>query len=195
MTAEQIDVFVHGTAVVDPGARIGSGTRIWHFCHVMGGAQIGRRCSLGQNCFVADGAVLGNDVKVQNNVSIYGGVLIEDDVFLGPSMVFTNVKNPRAAVDRSRQLTPTRVRRGTTIGANATVVCGVVLGEHCFVAAGAVVTHDVPAHALALGTPARQVGWVSRHGERLAFDASGFASCPATSERYALVGREVRLVE
>jgi UDP-2-acetamido-3-amino-2,3-dideoxy-glucuronate N-acetyltransferase len=195
MTAEQEDVFVHATAVVDPGARIGEGTRIWHFCHVMSGATIGRRCSLGQNCFVADGVVLGNDVKVQNNVSLYSGVAIDDDVFLGPSMVFTNVKNPRAHRDQKREFAPTRVGRGATIGANVTIVCGVSLGEHCFVGAGAVVTHDLLPYALALGVPARQVGWVSRFGERLRFGTDGFASCPGTGQRYRLEGREVRAVE
>lgn len=180
-------VFVHPTAVVDDGARIGAGTKIWHFCHVMSGAEIGEACSLGQNVFVAAGARLGRNVKVQNNVSIYEGVELDDDVFCGPSMVFTNVVNPRSAVSRKHEYRPTRVRRGATIGANATILCGVTLGEHCFVAAGAVVSRDVPSYALVMGVPARVVGWMSRHGERLEFGPDDVAVCPATGDRYRRV--------
>jgi UDP-2-acetamido-3-amino-2,3-dideoxy-glucuronate N-acetyltransferase len=175
---------VHPTAVVDPGAQIGSGTRIWHFCHVMSGARIGASCSLGQNCFVAGGVVIGDGVRVQNNVSIYDGVEIDDEAFVGPSVVFTNVKNPRGAVSRKHAYVRTRVQRGATIGANATIVCGVTLGEFSFVGAGAVVTHDVAPYELVTGVPARASGYVSAHGERLSFDASGVAECPATGARY-----------
>jgi len=180
-------VYVHPTAVVDEGATIGAGTKIWHFCHVMSGAVIGERCSLGQNVFVGGRARLGANVKVQNNVSIYDCVEIEDDVFCGPSMVFTNVMNPRAHVSRKEEYRVTRVRRGATIGANATVVCGTTLGEYCFVGAGAVVTRDVPPYALVVGNPARRIGWMSAHGERLHFDSNNEAVCPATGQRYRLV--------
>lgn len=176
--------YVHPTAVVGQSARIGSGTRIWHFCHVMDGAQIGAECTFGQNCFVARGVVVGDRVKVQNNVSLYEGVRIDDEVFLGPSVVFTNVTRPRAAVSRRESYEPTRVCRGATLGANATVLPGVTLGQYCFVAAGAVVRRDVPPFALVAGVPARVIGWVSRLGERLAFDADGHARCPASGERY-----------
>ena len=160
--------FVHPSSYVDDGAIVGRGTRIWHFCHVNAGAVIGERCSLGQNVVVMPGTRLGNNVKVQNNVSIYEGVECDDDVFLGPSMVFTNVANPRSHVSRKHDYQPTRVGRGASIGANATIVCGNTLGEYCFVGAGAVVTKDVPAHALAAGVPARIIGWVCECGERLA---------------------------
>jgi UDP-2-acetamido-3-amino-2,3-dideoxy-glucuronate N-acetyltransferase len=182
----ETETFVHPSAVVDEGAEIGRGTRIWHFCHVSKGAVIGERCNLGQNVFVGEGVRLGRGVKVQNNVSLYAGVELEDDVFCGPSCVFTNVKNPRATVDRRARFAPTRVRRGATIGANATIVCGTTIGRWAFVGAGAVVTSgDVPDYALVAGVPARQAGWVSRHGERLgAPDADGVMRCPATGERY-----------
>jgi UDP-2-acetamido-3-amino-2,3-dideoxy-glucuronate N-acetyltransferase len=175
---------IHPTAVIDPGARIGSNTRIWHFCHVMSGAIIGDECSLGQNCFVASGVRVGNRVRVQNNVSLYEGVEVEDDVFLGPSMVFTNVWNPRGVVSRKHEFRKTRVGRGATVGANATILPGVILGDYCFVGAGAVVRTDVPPFALVVGVPARLAGWVSRHGQKLRFDAHGWAKCPATGERY-----------
>lgn len=177
---------IHPTAVIDEGARIGAGTRVWHFAHVCGSAVIGKRCSLGQNVFVADDVTVGDGVKIQNNVSLYTGVTVEDEVFLGPSCVFTNVMNPRAEVVRRNEFKPTLVRRGATIGANATIVCGVTIGAYSFVAAGAVVTRDVPAYALVMGVPADQRGWLSRHGQRLEFDPSGRARCPATSEEYAL---------
>jgi UDP-2-acetamido-3-amino-2,3-dideoxy-glucuronate N-acetyltransferase len=161
------DFFVHASSYVDAGAVIGAGSRIWHFCHVMGGAVIGERCTLGQNVVVMPGTRLGDNVKVQNNVSIYEGVTLEDDVFCGPSCVFTNVTNPRSHVPRRHEFRPTLVRRGASIGANATIVCGVTLGEYAFIGAGAVVTSDVPAYALMVGVPARRVGWICQCGERL----------------------------
>lgn len=185
------NTFIHPTAVVDDGAVIGAGARIWHFCHVMGGAEIGEGTSLGQNCFVAAGVRVGARVKVQNNVSLYDGVEIEDEVFVGPSAVFTNVMNPRAAVSRRSEYRPTRVCRGATIGANATVLPGVTLGEYCFVGAGALVRHDVAPYALVGGVPAEQLGWMSRYGVRLEFDAEGSALCPATGERYRLADGRV----
>jgi UDP-2-acetamido-3-amino-2,3-dideoxy-glucuronate N-acetyltransferase len=161
------DFFVHESSYVDSGAEVGAGSKIWHFCHVMPGAVIGERCTLGQNVVVMPGARLGNNVKVQNNVSIYEGVTLEDDVFCGPSCVFTNVVNPRSHISRRNEFRPTLVKRGASIGANATIVCGVTLGEHAFIGAGAVVTSDVPAYALMVGVPARRVGWICRCGERL----------------------------
>jgi len=180
--------FAHETAVIDPGAAIGKGTKIWHFCHVMPGAVIGQNCSLGQNVFVANGVRLGNNVKVQNNVSIYEGVTCEDDVFLGPSMVFTNVINPRSAVNRKAEYLPTLVKKGATIGANATIVCGITIGAYAFIGAGAVVIRDVPDYALVVGNPARRIGWMSQAGQRLEFDEKGFATCPQTGVGYRLEG-------
>jgi UDP-2-acetamido-3-amino-2,3-dideoxy-glucuronate N-acetyltransferase len=176
--------FSHPTAIIDPGARIGEGTRIWHFCHVSAGAVLGDNCVLGQNVFVANGVTLGKGVKVQNNVSLYTGVLCEDDVFLGPSMVFTNVVNPRSFVERKSEFRKTLVRRGASIGANATIVCGVTLGQYCMVGAGAVVTKDVPDFALVAGVPAKQIGWVSRLGHRLEVAENGRATCPESGEVY-----------
>ncbi len=167
MSASDAGVFVHPTACVDEGAAMGAGTRVWHFCHVMSGARIGRGAVLGQNVFVAASAVLGDRVRVQNNVSVYDGVTVEDDVFLGPSCVLTNVSNPRASISQRGSFEPTRIRRGATIGANATIVCGVTIGRHAFVAAGAVVNRDVPDYALVMGVPARRAGWVGRHGRKL----------------------------
>jgi UDP-2-acetamido-3-amino-2,3-dideoxy-glucuronate N-acetyltransferase len=182
------DFYAHPSAVLDAGCQVGAGSRIWHFCHLAAGAVLGEACSLGQNVFVADGVTLGRNVKVQNNVSLYSGVVCEDDVFLGPSVVFTNVKNPRSAVPRRGEghYQPTYLERGVSIGANATIVCGVHLGHYAFVGAGSVVTGDVPAFALVYGNPARQHGWVSTHGHRLAFDASGHATCPESGETYQL---------
>lgn len=172
--------------MIDEGARIGAGVKIWHFCHVMPGAVIGEGSGLGQNVYVANGVRLGKNVKVQNNVSIYEGVICEDDVFLGPSMVFTNVLNPRSAVVRKNEYRQTYVEQGTSIGANATIVCGVRLGRYCFVGAGSVVTHDVPAYALVTGVPARQSGWMSEYGHKLNFDEQGEAQCPESGDRYRL---------
>lgn len=183
-------IFIHETAIVDEGAQIGSGTKIWHFCHVMGTAQIGENCVLGQNVFVGNNAILGNNVKVQNNVSVYEGVVCEDDVFLGPSMVFTNVVNPRSAFNRKEEFKKTLVKKGTTIGANATIVCGTTLGEYCFIGAGAVITKDVKPYALMVGVPARQKGWVSRSGAILGDDLI----CPETGEKYILADGFLRMI-
>jgi len=181
-------ITIHATAIVDEGARIGSGSRVWHWVHVCGGAVIGERCSLGQNVFVGNRVSIGNNCKIQNNVSVYDNVILEDDVFCGPSMVFTNVYNPRSAVVRKDEYRDTLVRRGATLGANCTVVCGVTIGEHAFVAAGAVVNRDVPPYALVAGVPARQIGWMSEHGERLPLgvDGEGECTCSQTGTRYRL---------
>ena len=185
----------HPTAIVDPGAEIGEGTRIWHWVHVCAGARIGRNCSLGQNVFVGNKVVIGNNVKIQNNVSVYDNVTLEDDVFCGPSMVFTNVYNPRSAVSRKSEYRDTLVKRGATLGANCTIICGVTIGQHAFVGAGAVVNRDVPDFALMLGVPARRAGWMSRHGERLALPVAGAgeATCPHTGDRYVVAGEVCRL--
>ena len=191
-------VRIHESAYVDAGASVGEGTAVWHFSHVQSGARIGRDCSFGQNVNVGSGVVVGDRVKVQNNVSIYTGTTVEDDVFLGPSCVLTNVTNPRSQVARKALYEPTLLRRGATVGANATVVCGVTLGRYCFVAAGAVVTRDVQDYALVVGTPARQAGWMSRHGHRLTFEA-GIATCPESRLRYSLAetpaGAQVRCLD
>jgi UDP-2-acetamido-3-amino-2,3-dideoxy-glucuronate N-acetyltransferase len=187
------DVFIHPTAIVDEGARIGKGSKIWHFCHLMPECRIGEHCSLGQNVFVAKGVELGDNVKVQNNVSLYEGVICEDDVFLGPSMVFTNITNPRSAVVRKGQYAQTYVERGASIGANATIVCGHRIGAYAFIGAGTVVTKDIPAFALVVGNPARQIGWMSRYGHRLEFDAGGKATCPESGESYRLDNNQVRI--
>ncbi len=176
--------FVHPTAVVDAGATIGAGTKIWHFAHISPGARIGEKCIFGQNTFVADGVIVGNNVKAQNNVAIYTGTTIEDDVFLGPSCVLTNVTNPRSQVNRHSLYEPTLIKRGATIGANATIVCGITLGRYCFIAAGAVVAKDVPDYALIQGVPGRRVGWMSRHGHLLKPDAQGELRCPESGYRY-----------
>ena len=179
---------IHPSAIVDAGAQLGQRTRVWHFAHVCAGARIGADCSLGQGVYVGNDVLIGRNVKVQNHVSVYDAVTLEDDVFCGPSMVFTNVHNPRAAVTRKNEYRRTLVRQGATLGANCTIVCGVTVGRYAFVGAGAVVSRDVPDFALAMGVPARQVGWMSRHGERLSFAdaANSEASCPTTGERYFL---------
>jgi UDP-2-acetamido-3-amino-2,3-dideoxy-glucuronate N-acetyltransferase len=177
--------FAHESAYVDDGCRIGRGTRIWHFCHIMKGAVIGERCIFGQNCLVADGVVIGDNVKVQNNVSIYTGTTVEDDAFLGPSCVLTNVSNPRSQVVRHELYEKTLIRRGATVGANATIVCGVELGRYCFISAGAVVTKSVPDYAMMMGVPARRTGWISRHGIPLPRpNAEGVMVCPESGFRY-----------
>ena len=180
----------HPSAIVDPGAEIGDGSKVWHFAHVCSGARIGAGCSLGQGVFVGNDVRIGRNVRIQNNVSVYDAVTLEDDVFCGPSMVFTNVMNPRAAVSRKDEYRPTLVKRGATLGANCTIVCGSTIGEFAFVGAGAVVTGDVPAYALMVGVPARRIGWMSAHGERLDLPArgEGEAACPATGDRYRLDG-------
>lgn len=178
--------FVHETAVVDEGCEIGEGSKIWHFSHIMEGSRMGKRCNIGQNVVISPGVVLGDNVKVQNNVSVYTGVTCGNDVFLGPSCVFTNVTNPRSAINRKSQYAKTHVERGATIGANATIVCGHDIGEYAFIGAGAVVTKNVPPYALLVGNPARQVGWMSEYGHRLSFDAEGMAECPESHERYQL---------
>ncbi|MBX6380274.1 MAG: N-acetyltransferase [Thermoflavifilum aggregans] len=183
---DSLDIMIHPTAVVDEGCVIGEGTRIWHFSHLMAGARIGSSCHIGQNVFIASGVIVGNGVKIQNNVSLYTGVIIEDDVFLGPSCVFTNVRNPRSEISRRDQYQTTIVRKGATIGANATIICGLEIGSYAFIGAGAVVTHNVPAYALMVGCPARQAGWVSSYGHRLQFDAKGWAVCPESGIRYRL---------
>lgn len=184
----------HPTAVVDEGCTIGAGTRIWHFSHIMPGCEIGEGCNIGQNVVVSPGVKLGRNVKVQNNVSIYTGVECGDDVFLGPSMVFTNVINPRSAVNRREQYAKTRVGRGASIGANATIVCGHDIGEFAFIGAGAVVTREVPAYALVVGNPARQTGWMSEYGHKLKFNEAGEAECPESGQRYKLAeGRVTRI--
>jgi UDP-2-acetamido-3-amino-2,3-dideoxy-glucuronate N-acetyltransferase len=188
--------FAHGTAVIDEGCQIGKGTKIWHFTHIMKGCKIGENCNLGQNVVVSPEVILGKNVKVQNNVSIYTGVICEDDVFLGPSMVFTNVVNPRSHILRRDQYQTTLVRRGASIGANATIVCGHEIGEFAFIGAGAVVTKDVPAYALIIGNPGRQAGWISEYGHRLHFNSDGIAVCPESGFRYELSeGKVIRKTE
>lgn len=183
--------YSHETAVIDPGTTIGNGTKIWHFCHIMAGATIGNDCVLGQNVFVGGKAVIGNRVKVQNNVSIYDSVEIGDDVFCGPSCVFTNVINPRASVNRRDEFLPTIIKEGVTIGANATIVCGIILGKYSFIGAGAVVTHHVKPFALMIGVPAFQTGWVSRSGIKMGDDLT----CPLTGEKYIVVGENLYAVD
>lgn len=178
--------FAHETAVIDDGCKIGDATKIWHFSHVMTGCNIGSNCNIGQNVVISPEVVLGNNVKVQNNVSIYTGVICEDDVFLGPSMVFTNVINPRSAIIRKNQYAKTIVRKGASIGANATIVCGHDIGNFAFIGAGAVVTKEVPNYALVVGNPAKQIGWMSEYGNRLVFDKNGEAQCPESKEKYKL---------
>lgn len=181
------DYFAHESAFIDEGCHIGKETKIWHFTHIMNNCRIGEHCNIGQNVVVSPGVVLGNNVKVQNNVSIYTGVICEDDVFLGPSMVFTNVINPRSHILRRDQYQQTMVRRGASIGANATIVCGNEIGEFAFIGAGAVITRDVPAYALVVGNPGRQVGWMSEYGHRLHFNEEGVAICPESNEKYRLI--------
>jgi UDP-2-acetamido-3-amino-2,3-dideoxy-glucuronate N-acetyltransferase len=186
--------FAHPSAIIDEGCEIGEGVKIWHFSHVMGGCKIGDGCNLGQNVVVSPKVVLGKNVRVQNNVSIYEGVICEDDVFLGPSMVFTNVINPRSAVSRKHEYMPTVVRKGASIGANATIVCGNEIGEYAFIGAGAVITKPVAAYALLVGNPAKQIGWMSEFGQRLNFDENGLAECEESQESYILENNRVRKI-
>ena len=186
------DHFIHPSAVVDEGAQIGPGTKVWHFSHVMSNARVGEGCILGQNVFVGNSVRIGDRVKVQNNVSLYEGVLIEDEVFVGPSVVFTNVINPRSVVERKSEFRQTIVRKGVSIGANATIICGIELGQYCFIGAGAVVTHPVKQYALVLGNPAVPVGWMSEMGHRLSFDESGTAICPGDQSVYVLKDGNVK---
>ncbi len=188
------EYFAHETAVLDEGCQIGSGTRIWHFTHVMPEAVIGQNCTIGQNVLIANHVTIGNQVKVQNNVSVYEGVICENNVFLGPSMVFTNVLNPRAFIERKHEFRPTRVCCGATIGANATIVCGHTIGRYALIGAGAVVTRDVPDYALVAGNPARQTGWVSENGCKLSFDEKGLAVCPETGQIYQLTNNQVKRI-
>jgi UDP-2-acetamido-3-amino-2,3-dideoxy-glucuronate N-acetyltransferase len=189
-----MDYFAHKTAVIDEGCFIGKGTKIWHFSHIMPNCEIGERCNIGQNVVISPQVKLGDNVKVQNNVSIYTGVICEDDVFLGPSMVFTNVTNPRSAVIRRDQYANTKVGKGASIGANATIVCGHDIGEFAFIGAGSVVTKTIPAFALVVGNPARQIGWMSEYGHRLEFDSEGIAVCPESGQRYILENELVKRI-
>lgn len=190
MTVEK-EYFAHESAYIDEGCMIGKGTKIWHFSHVMPNCTLGENCNIGQNVVISPNVTLGRNVKVQNNVSIYTGVICEDDVFLGPSMVFTNVINPRSAVNRKSEYAQTRVKKGASIGANATIVCGNDIGEYAFIGAGAVVTKDVPAYALLVGNPARQTGWMSEYGHKLKFDNQGIATCPESNQQYKLENNKV----
>lgn len=180
------DYFAHGTAVIDDGCKIGKGTKIWHFSHLMSGCEIGENCNIGQNVVVSPGVTLGKNVKVQNNVSIYTGVICDDDVFLGPSMVFTNIINPRSEIIRKDSYQTTVVEKGASIGANSTIICGIIIGRYAFIGAGAVVTKDVRPYSLVVGNPARQTGWMSEFGHKLIFDNKGFAVCPESGDRYRL---------
>jgi len=189
---EEKKYFAHPTAIIDEGCEIGKGTKIWHFTHIMSNCKIGENCNFGQNVVVSPDVILGNNVKVQNNISIYTGVICEDDVFLGPSMVFTNVINPRSAVLRRDQYMKTVVRKGASIGANATIVCGNEIGQYAFIGAGSVITKAVPAYALIVGNPGKQTGWMSEFGHRLHFDANNMAICPESKEKYVLENNSVR---
>lgn len=186
--------FAHETAIIDEGCKIGEGTKIWHFSHIMPNCVLGENCNVGQNCVISPEVRLGNNVKVQNNVSVYTGVICEDDVFLGPSMVFTNITNPRSAVNRREKYQKTTVKKGATIGANATIICGNDLGKFCFIGAGAVVTQSVKDYALIVGNPGKQIGWMSEFGHRLNFDSSGLAICPESKEQYKLENNEVNRI-
>ena len=189
------DIFFHPSAVIDEGAIIGPGCKIWHFTHIMSGAEIGADCNIGQNVMIATGVKLGHNVKIQNNVSIYTGVVCEDNVFLGPSCVFTNIKNPRSEISRRDQYISTIVRQGATIGANATIVCGIEIGKYALVGAGAVVTKSIPDYAIVMGVPARITGWISRHGYKLEFDKDGIAVCKESGTKYKISGIHVHAIE
>lgn len=188
------DYSAHPTAIIDEGAIIGKGTKIWHFTHIMSNSVIGENCNLGQNVVISPGVTIGNNVKIQNNVSVYTGVTCEDDVFMGPSMVFTNVINPRSAVNRKAEYMKTIVKKGATFGANCTIVCGVTIGEYAFIGAGAVVTKDVKPFALVVGNPGKQIGWMSEYGHRLHFDEHGIAICPESNIRYKLTDNQLKII-
>jgi len=188
------DFFAHETAVIDENCTIGKGTKIWHFSHIMPNSRMGQNCNIGQNVVVSPDVVLGNNVKVQNNVSIYTGVTCEDDVFLGPSMVFTNIINPRSAIIRKDKYIQTLVKKGATIGANATIICGNIIGEYAMIGAGSVVTKDIPAYALIVGNPAKQIGWISEYGHRLEFDTNGLATCSESNQKYRLENNSVHKI-
>ncbi|HLO79805.1 MAG TPA: acyltransferase [Chitinophagaceae bacterium] len=189
------EFFVHESSYIDQGAVVGKGTKIWHFCHVMGKAIVGEGCNIGQNVFIDNQVIVGNGVKIQNNVSLYNGVIVEDDVFLGPSMVLTNVINPRSFIERKTEFKPTYIRKGATIGANSTIVCGIEIGKYALIGAGAVVTKDVPAFALIVGNPGRQIGWIGRYGTRLVFDENGHAFSPEDGLHYKLENNMVYITE
>jgi len=188
-----MDYFAHETAIIDEGALIGENTRIWHFSHIMTGVTIGASCTLGQNVFISTGVLLGSKVKVQNNVSIYQGVICEDEVFLGPSMVFTNIRNPRSAISRKEEFETTRFRKGVSIGANATILCGIEIGEYAFIGAGSVVLESVKAYELVVGNPGKRIGWMSKLGHQLDFNEEGFAFCEESAQRYKLENDHVRI--
>lgn len=188
------DTYIHPTSVVDEDCTIGKGTRIWHFSHIMSGCTIGQNCNIGQNVVISPGVSIGNGVKIQNNVSVYTGVICEDDVFLGPSCVFTNVINPRSFISRKDEFRKTLIRRGASIGANATIVCGNTIGEYAMIGAGAVVTKDIPPYSLWAGNPARQIGWISKYGHKLEFDNNGIAVCPESVEKYILKDNQVKQI-
>ncbi|MFN0290525.1 acyltransferase [Pedobacter helvus] len=193
--AQMPNYFVHETAVVDEGAKIGAGTKIWHFCHIMPHAKIGNDCSLGQNVMIADEVEIGNGVKIQNNVSVYTGVVLEDNVFVGPSVVFTNVKNPRSFINRKQEFKKTLIRKGATIGANATIICGHTVGSYAFIAAGTVVTKDVKPYSLVMGNPGVHVGWVSEYGHTLNFNVSNITQCPESGEKYQLIDNQITKIK
>ena len=194
MTVDKV-FFAHPSAIIDEGCTIGEGSKIWHFSHIMPNCNIGKNCNIGQNVVVSTGVTLGNNVKVQNNVSLYTGVICEDDVFLGPSVVFTNVVNPRSAISRQDQYKETYIERGATIGANATIICGHRIGKHAFIGAGAVITKDVKPYALVIGNPARQTGWMSEYGHKLIFNEEGIATCPESNKKYILKDLQVETIQ
>jgi UDP-2-acetamido-3-amino-2,3-dideoxy-glucuronate N-acetyltransferase len=188
------EFYAHETAIIDEGAIIGKGTKIWHFSHIMSKSKIGENCNIGQNVVISPDVIIGDNTKIQNNVSVYTGVICEDDVFMGPSMVFTNVINPRSAVNRKAEYMQTYVKRGATFGANCTIVCGTTIGEYAFIGAGAVITKDVKAYALIVGNPGKQIGWMSEYGQRLEFDKNGIAICPESKEKYEMKNNEVKKI-
>jgi UDP-2-acetamido-3-amino-2,3-dideoxy-glucuronate N-acetyltransferase len=192
---EEPAFFVHPSSIIDPGAQIGTGTKIWHFCHLMPGAKLGRDCTIGQNVFIDNNVEIGNAVKIQNNVSVYNGVIIEDDVFLGPSVVFTNVINPRSFINRKEEFRKTLVRKGASIGANATLLCGLEIGSYAMIGAGALILKEVKPYAVMVGNPAQQIGWVSQSGMSLLFDAEGTAICSLTGKKYKLKNEQVEPLE